>query len=384
MKQLYFILFFVGATSGQAQTALYNSGNLRIHENGQLGFHTDLINDGIFDDNLGLAGFYGDLPITVSGAFAPGLFDVEIANNAFVDLLVPINTANNTNFVLGDITTPRNQPSIYYHFLQNAFHVGGSDLSKINGYAGVSGQTDFSFPVGDADYLRMLILNSSSVQPFAKCAYFFEDPSNPVTFNGPFGSEIRTAEVSAIGTSEFWRLEGSVASTIQIGWNTRSDMAALTDDVGTIIPVGWSKAANQWESLGGPGAIGTLDNGITASISFIPDDYELITFGVLGEPIEALDLGNYLVTPNGDGINDTLLIPELEQSPNNNVRIFDRFGLKVFDKDNYTNEFDGFATSGSVVIGQDKGLPSGVYFYIATLHDLDLEFQGFLYLSVIE
>ena len=35
-----------------------------------------------------------------------------------------------------------------------------------------------------------------------------------------------------------------------------------------------------------------------------------------------------------DGANDFLLIPELEESTSNHVRIFDRNGLKVFEKDN--------------------------------------------------
>ena len=79
MKKVFYIVFLVGFCAN-AQTALYNSGNLQIHQDGQLGLHIDLINDGILDDNLGLAGFYGDLPLTVSGAFAPTFFDLEIAN----------------------------------------------------------------------------------------------------------------------------------------------------------------------------------------------------------------------------------------------------------------------------------------------------------------
>ena len=380
----FWFLGLVGVCNTFAQTALYNLGNLRIHENGQMGFHTHLINDGVFDDNLGLVGFYGDLPLAVSGAFAPTLFDVEISNTSGVGLDTGINTLNNTNFIRGDFFTPKDRPAVYYNFVQNAFYVGDGDLSKVNGYAAITDQRNFRFPVGDTAQLRPLILNSEGINSLAKCAYFREDPNNPTTFGTAFDTENRPPTMAGISTREFWRLEGSVPASIEISWNSQSDMAALTEDVNTILPVGWSKAANQWVSLGSSGALGTLDNGFTTSGSFVPDEYEIITFGALGGPIEPLDLGNYLVTPNGDGINDTLEIPELEQSPNNRVRIFDRFGAKVFEKSNYTNEFDGLATSGSFVVSQEKGLPSGVYFYIATLHDLDLEFQGFLYLSVRE
>ncbi len=63
------------------------------------------------------------------------------------------------------------------------------------------------------------------------------------------------------------------------------------------------------------------------------------------------------------------------------MRIFDRYGLKVFDMQNYTNEFNGFSNVDNFVITRDNGLPAGVYFYIIAMEDLGLDFQGFLYLS---
>ncbi len=377
----YLYILFLSCVFGHAQTALQNSGNLRIHENGKIGFHTDLINNGIFDENLGLAGFYGDNTIDILGAVPATLNDVEFATTLTAVLRTSLNISNNSNFISGNVLTPKEAPEVTLNFLENSFYNGEGDPNKVDGYVSITQQQNFTFPVGDFDQLRPLILNSQGINEFAKCAYFSEDPNNPSTFTTVFNTESKPASVGTISTREFWRLEGSVSSTIQISWNAASDMAALTDDVTTIVPVGWSKSASQWVTLGNAGGVGDLTAGFTASNAFVPNDYEVITFGAAGEALEGLDLGNYLVTPNGDGINDVLIIPELEQSPNNKLLIFDRFGLKVFEKTNYTNEFDGLATSGSFVMKQEKGLPSGVYFYIASLYDLDLEFQGFLYLS---
>ena len=113
----------------------------------------------------------------------------------------------------------------------------------------------------------------------------------------------------------------------------------------------------------------------------MPDEYEAVTFGILAEPAEFLELENYWLSPNNDGINDVLIIPELEQSPNNKIQIFDRNGIRVFEQLNYTNEFRGFANTGSFVINPDQGLPTGIYYYTAELYDLDLSYQGFLYLE---
>ncbi len=380
MKKITVFLLFVGLF-GNAQTALHNAGNLRIHNEGKLGFHTDLINNGIFDENEGLAGFYGENTIDVSGAVPTTFADVEFATFVATVLRTTVNASNNVNFISGNVLTPRDNASVSLNFLENSFYNGEGDTNKVDGYASITQKSETTFPVGDFEQLRPLILRSEAVNSFASCAYFSEDPNNPSTFTTSFNTTNKEVSLGDISTREFWRLEGNVPSTIEISWNAQSDISALTDDPTLVIPVGWSKALGQWVSLGTNAGIGDLTNGIAVSETFVPDDYEIITFGTGGQLLEPLDLGNYLVTPNGDGRNDALVIPELEASPNNKVLIFDRFGLKVFEKTNYVDEFNGFATSGNVPMNPEKGLPSGVYFYIAYLYDLDLEFQGFLYLS---
>jgi len=363
-----------------AQTALYNSGNLRIHEDGEIGFHTHLINNASFDENLGLAGFYGSSLLTVSGAFMPVFFDTEIANDIGVELNTTVSVTNNTNFVVGDFMTPRNQSDVYFNFTQDAFYVGDGDPSKIDGYAAITNQQIFAFPVGDAAQLRPLILNSESTNAFAKCAYFLEDPNNPSAFPS-FNTDLRPRTISGISKREFWRLEGSVSSTITLSWNERSDMASLADNINKITLMGWNTSAGRWLSLGNEALGGDLSMGFVSSISFVPDDYEVITFGSLAEPEDILTLDNYLITPNGDGINDVLVIEEMAQSPNNSIQIYDRFGLKVFDMVNYTDEFGGVSNVNNLVINRDQGLPRGIYFYVIFLDDLGLNYQGFLYLE---
>ena len=381
MRRFLNILVFSFGLLTQAQTGLYNSGNIRIHNQGQLGFHTNLINDAVFDENMGLVGFYGNATLNVSGAFAPTFFDTEIANGTRVFLETGINNLNNTNFIIGDFSTPRDQSSAYYNLLQNAFYVGESDMSKVNGYAAITQQQNFTFPVGDNQQLRPLILNSQGENTLAKCAYFFEDPGSPSSLDTSFDTGLKARDLGLISTTEFWRLESSIPSTISISWNERSDIDALTNDVNNIMVVGWSKAARQWVRLGSTVAAGDLSTGFVSSESFVPNDYDAITFGTMDVTAEFLSLDNFLVSANDDGINDVLVIPELEQSPNNRLIIYNRFGQKVFDQKNYTDQFRGFSNVDNFVIDQQQGLPADVYFYIVSLEDLGLDFQGFLYLT---
>ncbi|MCM4164185.1 MULTISPECIES: gliding motility-associated C-terminal domain-containing protein [unclassified Arenibacter] len=381
MKNFLFLSFFLLGVFVNAQTALYNSGNIRIHDEGQIGFHTDLINNAAFDQNLGLAGFYGSSMINVSGAFMPVFFDAEIANDQGVLLNTGMSVASNTNFVAGNFITPRQQQDIYFNFLQNAFYVGESDPSKVDGYVSINNEQNFTFPVGDSEQLRSLTLNSSGTNSFAKCAYYLESPTNPTTFPESFDPTKKPRTMGSISEVEFWHLEGGVSSNIQISWNPRSNMAALTEEVEKIIPVGWSIAGRSWVNLGAASVVGDLSQGFLISENFIPDDYAVITFASEATAKELLTLDNYLVTPNGDGVNDALYIAELELSNDDTISIFNRQGQKVYEEDNYTNGFTGYSNVDNLVINRAAGLPNGVYFYVIAMKDLKLNYQGFLYLE---
>lgn len=70
------------------------------------------------------------------------------------------------------------------------------------------------------------------------------------------------------------------------------------------------------------------------------------------------------LSPNGDGKNDRWLIPQLAGLyPNNQLRIYNRFGRQVFEQDRYLVNglgWDGNATNG-------VALPDGVYYYVLEL-----------------
>jgi gliding motility-associated-like protein len=73
-------------------------------------------------------------------------------------------------------------------------------------------------------------------------------------------------------------------------------------------------------------------------------------------------------TPNGDGINDVLVINGIEKFPNAQLKIFNRWGNLVYESNGvYKNDWNGTNTYG-VRIGGDK-LPVGTYFYILEPND---------------
>ena len=63
-------------------------------------------------------------------------------------------------------------------------------------------------------------------------------------------------------------------------------------------------------------------------------------------------------SPNGDGVNDHFAIRGIENFPDNEVSVFNRWGNRVFLKKGYTN-MDGWEGTWN-----SKNLPDGTYFYV--------------------
>lgn len=391
MSRQRFIFLFLASlcaiSSVLGQNALYNSGSIRIHPNGNLGFHADLINEVPFENNQGLAGFYGDTPLQVRGSIAPTFNDLEflVSNNIF--LQNSVNVLNNTNFIDGDVSSPLNNQTIFLNFQNEGFFTGENDASKVTGFAAMANRDFFSFPVGDAEQLRPLMLDSQGTTNLAICAYFFENPSNPASITETFDVEQKVRSIGTVSDREFWIVQSDVQATVTISWNPRSNLAAIPNlEPEGIIVVGWSKQANQWIVIGSTAQSGDLNQGFVTSEPFIPNDFSAITFGTIPLPTDTFavnnpTLGNYFLSPNGDNINDVFVIEELSESPNNSMRIFNRFGQKVFEQINYVDEFRGVSNTGSFIVSKEIGLPEGFYYYLVTLDDLELEYQGFLYLD---
>ncbi len=87
-----------------------------------------------------------------------------------------------------------------------------------------------------------------------------------------------------------------------------------------------------------------------------------------------------IFTPNGDGMNDGFEIKNIENYPNNTLKIFNRWGNMVYQKDRYLNEFVGYANTGDAA-GQAK-LPVGTYYVILNYGDDKTEtYNGYLLLQ---
>ncbi len=83
-----------------------------------------------------------------------------------------------------------------------------------------------------------------------------------------------------------------------------------------------------------------------------------------------------VITPNGDGMNDSWRIDGLEFYPNNEVLLFNKWGDVVYQQKAYDGKWGGISTNGDA-------LPDGTYYYLVQLNEANKaggknQFTGYL------
>ncbi|MEP3205437.1 MAG: gliding motility-associated C-terminal domain-containing protein, partial [Gilvibacter sp.] len=97
-----------------------------------------------------------------------------------------------------------------------------------------------------------------------------------------------------------------------------------------------------------------------------PDDPTVV---ILPEVLSAVFEIFNGVTPDGDGVNDFFRIVGIQDFPDNNMQIFNRWGVLVYETEGYggsdgeTNVFRG-KSEGRVTIKDSNLLPTGTYYYV--------------------
>ncbi|MEP0984745.1 Ig-like domain-containing protein [Ekhidna sp.] len=84
-------------------------------------------------------------------------------------------------------------------------------------------------------------------------------------------------------------------------------------------------------------------------------------------------------TPNDDGVNDTWVIPDIENYPNNVVKVFNRWGNEIITINQYNNTSNVWdsRSDGRLQVGS-KRVPDGTYFYLIQLEPQRRPISGFV------
>lgn len=415
MKRNEFILFFgfllvIAGTPLHAQTT--NEGELVVlpgtvfstlarfdntatgafYNDGRAYFYGHYNNDGTADylGDTGFNLFVGSQVQNLSGSRPAYLYDVLFENHStsapfrlsgFLDI------GGEVNFSEGIVNNKDHGGRI--RFEEAAYAINTRDASHVNGPVERSGEPDFTFPIGKSGYYR-----PAEVRSLTDPATVFEGEfhfANSDTAETPH--RLTPDDIERIDDEQYWTI-GNTSDTqeeeMMVGLSYRDVttpgfiMEAAEGSYVTIVR--WDPLQNLWVDEGG-----TVDperEMVTARAT----GYGRFTFARLKEKTEECHVAIYnAVTPNGDGFNDHFRVEDQGDCVHRfKVKVFNRWGVKVFESDDYGRGgevFDGYSNGRMTVREGKDQLPSGTYYYT-----LDYDYDtpegtkrsrkaGYLYLS---
>lgn len=381
MKKLGLLvfLFIAFAPIIKGQEAFKNFGTIKMHDDSSVGFHTNLINNGDFDENLGFTGFYGDAQLTVSGSKRAVFNDVEVDIENGLLLYSSLGVKNDFYFTNGIVITPRTNNNISLDYIDHMDYYDEGDEEHVDGYLSYIGDSEFVFPIGDDDSLRPMELPSQDNLYYFKGAYFRENPNNiDNTFATVFNTFEHELLIGEVNHREFWDLDGDHETEVTLTWDQNSSLSGLADSIDNLIVVGWDPIDNKWRNLGRTYVSGDISNGKISSAAFTPDNFTVLTIG--SELTNADFTIHNAISPNSDDFNEFFVIEGIEHIPNNTLEIFNRYGNLVYFKEGYNNTWNGRA-SVNTIYPEDERLPQGTYFYILKLKDQSIDYSGWIYVA---
>lgn len=349
-------------TQMTASDVFHIAPSAQVINDGKLLLKGDLINNGVFSytstSNESAVHFIGDIQ-QILGDQTSVFYNV-LFNNTTTILKGNIQVDHDADFTRGIVDNELDGGLFFFNDLSD--HVNASNLSFVRGTVLKNGNLDFTFPIGAANQYRPAFIENLTYENRVSGCYFFKDS------NALYPHDAKQGIIDFIDNKEYWelkRIEGTDVAMVTLSRNAAtSSLEIMNAALSALHIVRWDTAKEYWVDEGGipmPGseAIKTITN---------VSGYGIFALALVRK--DAILPGNILVynnlTPNGDGLNDALIITGIERFPDNIVRIFNRWGVKVSEIHGYNNEekvFKGYANSSSEHQSSEL-LPSGTYYYI--------------------
>ena len=231
--------------------------------------------------------------------------------------------------------------------------------------------SDFVFPVGDDGVYQPLSIaegdGANLIVRFQHLAH--DDLTIP-------------AGVDLISDQFYWQVQGEKRAHVGLHWNSFSLLSRLTDNLAdlTILghtATGWEVIPAQLAPFGEDGVTPTsLEAGQIVSQGLVAfGRYDALTIGGI-KKVTAL-LVSEAITPNGDNINDTWYIENVDRYPELSIRVYNRWGGEVFaHQGRYNNDWNGTYKNNT------QTLPEAPYYYRIDLdNDGTVDQEGWIYIN---
>ena len=368
-----------GSLVGCRSTIFVNKTASLLMNEGEFHLYGDLENNGAIDFQNDNGAFYFD------GSIVQNLTTTNSGSTFFEDVYFNTYGLNVMNTFSVNRAAYFNEGVVNNNFLNsevffntNAEAFGMSNNSYINSKIYKEGNNYFTFPLGSKtdNSFRPFFLKADSSSDLFLNEYHFANS------NALYPHSNKDPNILFINELEYWEITNgnNVVNSVEGGFLI--DDNKTSDNVknhlyGTIKSiVSYDTIDSKWVIKGG--LIDSSSNIITnPNLILETGPY---TLGRIKSSVqEDLDLFIYnALSPNGNNLNEYLKIEGVENYPNNNLTILNRYGEQLYFTKNYGPDNLWFGTY------KDKKLPSGTYFYLFKFvieNGATIEKTGYLYIN---
>jgi hypothetical protein len=355
---------------------LLNDGDIYAYRNWN--------NDGVVDflGTSGLTRFVGfGGTQAISGQNRSYLYDAlfhNVTGSVPFQLSGIVSVANESNFSSG-IVDNEDFGGLFV-FEQDGFHSSTSDDSHVDGHVLKEGSTGFLYPIGDGGHFRFGAISAPELATDGFEGKYFLANSDAL-----YPHENRQESIDLIDDTEYWTMERETGGSdvlVTLSWDVETTPSQIITAPleNNIHIVRWDGAQQLWVDEGG--VVDVDSQTVTTAVS----GYGVYTLARVSDATVlpcGLEIFN-AVSADGNGENDFFLIDGLEGqscATNVHVQIFNRWGVQVFETNDYGtlgNVFRG-RSDGRLTINKDDKLPTGTYFYILDFNYRDISGQARLY-----
>ena len=292
MKKIIISIFvlFICATAF-SQQAFTNSGNLQLHAGASIsgfGNFTNnssgvLVNNGSFylkgnitnnqsSMSAGAGVFYlnGTSAQSVDGAQTFKTYNLQTNNSAGITLNNNLSVSGIHTFSAGLIGTSATPNYLVYE--AGSSHTGSNDSRHVTGWVKKFGTTNFTFPVGDASYMRTAGVASLSSNSEINCHYY-----RPTA-----NSNNITPLLVKVNANEYWQIDKISGGTAQIALNWDNSKVPFDNVLVTEIRVA-HYTSSSWTGVGGTASGNPLTTGSVTSAAV--SSFSPFTFGYEAYPV---------------------------------------------------------------------------------------------------
>jgi hypothetical protein len=276
MKKILLLVFTAASCLANAQTGLTNTGNLQIYagasitgfsdftnssagvliNNGSLYLRGDITNDqSSMSTGAGTLYLNGSAAQTINGSQDFKTYNLITNNAAGLILNNDLCVSGVHTFTAGMITTSATPNYMIYQ--AGSSHTGCSDARHVNGWIKKIGSTNFTFPVGNAAYLRSVaLINLTASGEFNVRHNGSVTPNRYSLFN----------PLVYVDSAEYWTINKISGAAAQVAMNWDNSKIPFPNLMISDIRAAWYDGTF-WRSIGGSASGSALTTGNVTSNS---------------------------------------------------------------------------------------------------------------------